>query len=105
MRAGCWPGRLLVFLGMLGLLHILAGPVAASPGVCVGPVCGDEIARSSDFPWQLRLRVSDQRGHRERIVVDCRDNRISPLNGPVERGYAVAVARRACRLPEPGRQP
>ena len=37
-------------------------------------------------------------GHHERVVVDCRDGVISPRVGQVERGYAGAVARRACRL-------
>ncbi len=74
------------------------GMALAAPGICVGPVCGDEISRSAKHHWQLRLRVNDQRGHRERLVVDCRDGVISPLQGPVERGYAAAVARRACRL-------
>jgi hypothetical protein len=50
------------------------------------------------------LRLSDQRGHHERITVDCRDGRISPEFGPVERGYGAAVARRACRL-QPGEVP
>lgn len=86
-----------VFL-LLVLVLGLAGPVSAAPGLCVGPVCGEEITRRADFPWQLRLRLYDQRGHRERIVVDCRDGSLSPLQGPVERGYAAAVARRACRL-------
>jgi hypothetical protein len=31
-------------------------------------------------------------------VVDCRDGVLSPLSGPVERGYAAAVARRAPRV-------
>jgi hypothetical protein len=74
------------------------GAAQAAPGLCVGPICADEIIRSSQFPWQLRLRLSDQRSHRERVVVDCRDGGISPLAGPVERGFAGAVVRRACRL-------
>lgn len=76
----------------------LASPALAAPGLCVGPVCGDEITRSAKHHWQLRLRVSDQQGHHERLVVDCRNATLSPLAGPVERGYAGAVARRACRL-------
>lgn len=76
----------------------LASPALAAPGLCVGPVCGDEITRSAKHHWQLRLRVSDQQGHHERLVVDCRNSTLSPLAGPVERGYAGAVARRACRL-------
>jgi hypothetical protein len=64
----------------------------------VRPVCADEISRSAKHHWQLRLRVSDQQGQHERLVVDCRNGGVSPLAGPVERGYAAAVARRACRL-------
>ena len=86
-----WPG-----LGMAGWPG--AGMAQAAPGLCIGPICADEISRSSQFPWQLRLRLSDQRAHRERVVVDCRDGGISPLAGPVERGFAGAVVRRACRL-------
>ncbi|MEI6616996.1 MAG: hypothetical protein WCL59_10525 [Cyanobium sp. ELA507] len=79
-------------------------PGMAAPGLCVGPVCGDEFSRSPQYSWQLRLRVNDQQGHRERLVVDCRSGGISPSQGLVERGYAGAVARRACRLvaQEPG---
>jgi hypothetical protein len=72
--------------------------VAAAPGLCVGPVCGDAFTRSAKHVFQLRMRLSDQRGHHERITVDCRDGHISPAIGPVERGYGSAVARRACRL-------
>lgn len=83
-----------------------AGMAQAAPGLCIGPICADEISRSSQFPWQLRLRLSDQRAHRERVVVDCRDGGISPLAGPVERGFAGAVVRRACRLVAgPGAEP
>ena len=82
------------------------GMAQAAPGLCIGPICADEISRSSQFPWQLRLRLSDQRAHRERVVVDCRDGGISPLAGPVERGFAGAVVRRACRLAAgPGAEP
>lgn len=81
---------------LLVLLH--AGPAVASPGLCVGPVCGDAFTRSAKHVFQLRLRLSDQSGHHERITVDCRDGRISPALGPVDRGYGSAVARRACRL-------
>ena len=84
-------------LGWL-LLLVALKPAAAAPGLCVGPVCGDQFQRSSDFPWQLRLRVSDQQGRRERLLIDCRNGVVSPQAGPVERGYAAAVARRACRL-------
>jgi hypothetical protein len=80
------------------LLLALALPALAAPGLCVGPVCGDEITRSAKHHWQLRLRVNDQQGHRERLVVDCRSGTLSPLAGAVDRGYAGAVARRACRL-------
>ena len=80
------------------LVLALPGTALASPGLCVGPVCADEIQRSSYNPWQLKLRLADQRGHHERVVVDCRDGVLSPQQGQVERGYAGAVARRACRL-------
>ncbi len=94
---------LLVLVLVVGLgLGAGPGPMAAqalaSPGLCVGPVCGDTISRSAKHHWQLRLRLSDGRGQQERVVVDCRDGRLSPLYGPVERGYAAAVARRVCRL-------
>jgi hypothetical protein len=82
----------------VALLSGWSAPSWAAPGLCVGPVCGQEITRSPTHPWQLRLRVDDQRGRHERIVVDCRDGVISPRSGSVERGYAAAVARRACRL-------
>ncbi|MCP9858224.1 hypothetical protein KBZ33_04710 [Cyanobium sp. Cruz-8D1] len=85
---------------MLALLLLLWFPRGAwaAPGLCVGPVCGDEFSRSAQRHWQLKLRVSDQENHRERIVVDCRDGVISPRVGPVDRAYAAAVARRYCRL-------
>jgi hypothetical protein len=73
-------------------------PALAAPGLCLGPVCGEEITRSAKYHWQLRLKLNDQQGHRERVVVDCRSGLLSPGVGPVERGYAVALARRACRL-------
>jgi hypothetical protein len=89
--------RLAVGLLLLILLGMPNGAVAA-PGLCVGPVCGDAFSRSAQYHWQLRLRVSDQRGHRERLVVDCRNGALSPPQGLVERSYAAAVARRACRM-------
>jgi hypothetical protein len=91
-------GLLLLSLLMWLLPVRQVGPAWAAPGVCVGPVCADEISRSAKHHWQLRLRVSDQQGQHERLVVDCRNGVVSPLAGPVERGYAAAVARRACRL-------
>lgn len=83
---------------LLVVLLALASPAQAAPGLCVGPVCGDDINRSAKHHWQLRLRINDQMGHHERVVVDCRDGVISPQVGQVERDYAAAVARRACRL-------
>lgn len=82
---------------LLGCVLLWALPALAAPGLCVGPVCGDGFRRGDPYPWQLKMRVQDQWGHRERLVVDCRDGSISPLQGPVERGYAAAVGRRACR--------
>ena len=90
--------RVLFAVALLLLVMAPASHALAAPGLCVGPVCGDEITRSAKHHWQLRLRVNDQQGHRERLVVDCRSATISPRSGPVERGYAGAVARRACRL-------
>jgi len=103
-RAGQRPSGLLLCLGLvLTLVLVLpALPALASPGLCVGPVCGDEFSRSALYYWQLRLRVNDQQGHRERLVVDCRTGALSPEQGLVERGYAGAVARRACRLAAEG---
>jgi len=91
---GLWAGLLALWL----LLPSAGGAALAAPGLCVGPVCGDEISRSAKHHWQLRLRVSDQENNRERIVVDCRNGGISPQLGPVDRAYAAAVARRYCRL-------
>jgi hypothetical protein len=76
----------------------ISAPVFAAPGLCVGPICGDEITRSAKHHFQLRMRVSDQLGHRERLTVDCRTGSLSPAAGLVERGYAAALARKACRL-------
>lgn len=89
---------LLPLLALLLSLGSWAPSAFAAPGICVGPVCGDGFQHSPQRPFQLRLRLSDQRGHHERITVDCRDGRISPAIGPVERGYGAAVARRVCRL-------
>ena len=86
----------LLWLCALGL--VCPQPVLAAPGLCIGPVCGDEITRSAKHHFQLRMRVSDQLGHRERLTVDCRNLSLSPAAGLVERGYAAAVARKACRL-------
>jgi hypothetical protein len=98
LRLSWRPGPVLVCVCLLISFCCFVSPLAAAPGLCLGPVCGDQFSRSPQFPWQLRLRVSDQSGQRERLVVDCRDGLISPRQGPVERGYAAAVARRACRL-------
>ena len=83
---------------LLVLLLPAVAPALASPGICVGPVCGDQFERSDAYPWLLRLRVSDQQGRHERLAIDCRGGDLTPLEGPVERGYATAVARRACRF-------
>ena len=89
----------LTVAGLVVVLLALAGaPALAAPGLCIGPVSGDEITRSAKHHFQLRLRLSDQLGHHERVLVDCRDGLLSPAAGPVERGHARAVARRACRL-------
>ena len=82
----------------IALLLGAVQPSAASPGLCVGFVCADEIQRSEQLPWQLKLRVSDQRGQHERLLVDCRDGVLSPREGLIDRGYAAAVSKRACRI-------
>ncbi len=98
-----------LFLGLLVVVGLALGGLAlgdlarpgsahAAPGLCVGPVCGDDFSRSDRYPWQLRMRAQDQAGHRERLLVDCRDGAISPQEGSVERGYAAALGRRACRM-------
>ncbi|MEY2643818.1 MAG: hypothetical protein RLZZ611_467 [Cyanobacteriota bacterium] len=82
------------------LLWVWPWPQAcqAAPGLCIGPVCADQISRSNDHPWQLRLRLTDQRGRSARITVDCRDGVISPQLVAMEPGYSEALARKACRL-------
>jgi hypothetical protein len=90
---------LLISLGIpSGLLLLSPASALAGPGICTGPVCADGISRSAKHHWQLRLQVGDQRGNRERIVVDCRDGVISPRSGPVDRRYVAAVTLRVCRL-------
>ncbi len=70
----------------------------AAPGLCTGVVCADEITRSAKNHWQLRMRLEDQQGHRERVVMDCRNQQLSPRGGLVDRIPATALGRRACRL-------
>ncbi|QNJ20035.1 putative conserved secreted protein [Synechococcus sp. A18-25c] len=85
---------------MFGLLTGLVSPfrVEASPGLCTGPVCADDITRSAKNHWQLVLKLNDQLGHREKVVMNCRAGQLSPMSGPVDRAYATAIGRRACRL-------
>ncbi len=90
--------KLFDLLLAVALLLGAVQPSAASPGLCVGLVCADQIQRSGQLPWQLKLRVSDQRGQHERLLVDCRDGVLSPREGQVDRGYAAALAKRACRV-------
>jgi hypothetical protein len=91
-------GIVLALMAVVAAFVLGVAAVQAAPGICVGPVCGDLFSRGSQMDWQLRLRIEDQRGQRERIVVDCRHGAISPQQGPIERGHVAAVARRACRL-------
>jgi hypothetical protein len=46
----------------------------------------------------LRMRLEDQQGHRERVVMDCRNQQLSPRGGLVDRIPATALGKRACRL-------
>ena len=93
--------RVLILTALLfGLLTGLVSPfrVEASPGLCTGPVCDDDITRSAKNHWQLVLKLNDQLGHREKVVMNCRAGQLSPMSGPVDRAYATAIGRRACRL-------
>ena len=74
------------------------GALQASPGLCTGPVCADDITRSAKNHWQLVLKLNDQLGHREKVVMNCRAGQLSPMSGPVDRAYATSIGRRACRL-------
>lgn len=78
-------------------LSALPVPAFASPGLCTGPVCADDITRSAKNHWQLVMRLNDQQGHREKVVMDCRANVLSPQAGLVDRGYARALGLRLCR--------
>ena len=89
---------LLSFCLAAGLSLFFSPPALASPGLCTGPVCADDITRSAKNHWQLVMRLNDQQGHREKVVMDCRAGVLSPMAGQVERGYATALGRRACRL-------
>ena len=81
------------------LIALIFSPSAgAAPGLCTGPVCADGITRSAKNHWQLVLRLDDQLGHREKVVMDCRAGVLSPRAGLVDRGYATALGQRACRL-------
>ena len=93
--------RVLTLAALLfGLLTGLVSPlrVEASPGLCTGPVCADDITRSAKNHWQLVLKLNDQLGHREKVVMNCKAGQLSPMSGPVDRAYATAIGRRACRL-------
>lgn len=81
---------------MIGL--VFPSAVIASPGLCTGPVCADDITRSAKNHWQLVLKLNDQLGHREKVVMNCRAGQLSPMSGPVDRAYATSIGRRACRL-------
>ena len=84
-------------IGLVIGLHS-PGAVNASPGLCTGPVCADDITRSAKNHWQLVLKLNDQLGHREKVVMNCRAGQLSPMSGPVDRAYATSIGRRACRL-------
>ena len=85
---------------VIGLVVGLMTPavVNASPGLCTGPVCADDITRSAKNHWQLVLKLNDQLGHREKVVMNCKAGQLSPMSGPVDRAYATSIGRRACRL-------
>ena len=92
-----FPSRALLIVRSV-LWFTITGVVEAAPGLCTGPVCADGITRSAKNHWQLVLRLNDQQGHREKVVMDCRAGVLSPRVGQVDRGFATALGRRACRL-------
>ncbi len=96
----CFQATTLIFTVMIGVAITLlsADQALAAPGLCTGVVCADEITRSAKNHWQLRMRLEDQQGHRERVVMDCRNLQLSPRGGLVDRIPATALGRRACRL-------
>ena len=67
-------------------VFLLATPVWASPGLCTGPVCADGITRSAKNHWQLVLRLNDQQGHREKVVMNCRACLLYTSPSPRDRG-------------------
>ena len=96
----CFQATNLIFSVVIGVALTLLTPdrAFAAPGLCTGVVCADEITRSAKNHWQLRMRLEDQQGHRERVVMDCRNQQLSPRGGLVDRIPATALGRRACRL-------
>ena len=96
----CFKAKILILTVLIGLAITLISPdrAFAAPGLCTGVVCADEITSSAKNHWQLRMRLEDQQGHRERVVMDCRNQQLSPLAGLVDRIPATALGRRACRL-------
>ena len=96
----CFQAATLIITVMIGVAITLISPdrTLAAPGLCTGVVCVDEITRSAKNHWQLRMRLEDQQGHRERVVMDCRNQQLSPRGGLVDRIPATALGKRACRL-------
>ena len=90
--------RAAMVIGLIVALLMSPCAAEASPGLCTGPVCADDITRSAKNHWQLVLKLNDQLGHREKVVMNCRAGQLSPLAGPVDRAYATSIGRRACRL-------
>ena len=96
----CFQATTMIFTVLIGVAITLISPdrTLAAPGLCTGVVCVDEITRSAKNHWQLRMRLEDQQGHRERVVMDCRNQQLSPRGGLVDRIPATALGKRACRL-------
>ena len=95
----CFQAKILSFTLLIGVAMTLISPdrAFAAPGLCTGVVCADEITRSAKNHWQLRMRLEDQQGHRERVVMDCRNQQLSPRGGLVDRIPATALGKRASR--------
>ncbi len=96
----CFQATNLIFIVVIGVALTLLTPARAfaAPGLCTGVVCADEITRSAKNHWELRMRLEDQQGHRERVVMDCRNHHRSRRGGLVDRIPATALGRRACRV-------
>ena len=80
------------------LLFICNNIAVASPGICIGQICAEDISHKTKFYSQLIFKLTDQDGHFERVMIDCRTKTISPSYGQIDRSFAKVVGERACRI-------